>query len=79
MLCVRHHLVLRTANPRASKVLAPAAVALAGELIDELAAAFERSAKARRDRVAEPESDAWRRAAAFLDGAVFGGSPPRLL
>lgn len=74
-LCVRHHVLLRTVNARASREVASAAAAHASELTGELEAAFERIVRARRDRLAEPESDAWRRAAAFLDGSVFGGCP----
>lgn len=76
LLCVRHQIILRTASPRAGNVSAPAAIRRAGELADELAAAFERVAHARSEHLAVPESDAWRQAAAFLDGAVFGGCPP---
>ncbi len=77
LLCVRHQIILSTADPRAGSAFAPAAARRAGELADELAAAFERTAQARSHQRAVPESDAWRRAAAFLDGEVFGGSPPR--
>ncbi len=75
--CVRHLIILRTANPRASNVATPAAVRRAGELADELAAAFDRMAQERSNHRAAPASDAWRRAAAFLDSGVFGGCPPR--
>jgi hypothetical protein len=78
LLCVRHQVILSTDNPRASNAFAPAAARRAHELAEELAAAFERTAQARSLHRAVPESDAWRRAAAFLDGEVFGGCPPRL-
>lgn len=74
-LCARHHFVLRAADPRASRALAPAAVAAADELISELVEAFDSRARSRGAAV--PNSGAWRRAAAFLDGAVFGGYPAR--
>ncbi len=74
-LCVRHHLALRGASPRASHALAPAAVASADALIGELAAAFDIAARAHSRGVPAPDSGAWRQAAAFLDGAVFGGAP----
>lgn len=78
-LCVRHHLTLRLADPRSGKVLAGAAIDRADELIAELADAFDRNARARGLSAAPPAgSAAWRHAAAFLDGAVFGGCPPRL-
>jgi hypothetical protein len=76
-LCVRHDLTLCVADPRAGKVLASAAVGRAEELIADLADAFDRIAEARNQGVRAVESDVWRLAAAFLDGAVFGGCPPR--
>jgi hypothetical protein len=77
-LCVRHHLTLRVADPRAGKVLASAAVGRADELMAELADAFDRAARARNQGIRAVESGVWRHAAAFLDGAVFGGCPPRV-
>jgi hypothetical protein len=76
--CVRHQIILQAANPRASNVSALAAARRAGQLADELAAAFDRIARERSNHRAVPASEAWRRAAAFLDGAVFGGCPPHL-
>jgi hypothetical protein len=76
-LCVRHHLALRAADPRAGRALSAGPAAAAGLLIGELAEAFDNSTWARRRGAPAPESAAWRRAAAFLDGAVFGGCPPR--
>jgi hypothetical protein len=76
-LCVRHHLVLRVAYPRVSQALAPAAVEAASVLIGELSDAFDSAARARNRGTPAPESSAWRRAAVFLDGAVFGGYPAR--
>jgi hypothetical protein len=76
-LCVRHHLVLRVAAPRASQAFIPAAVRAADVLIGDLADAFDATAGARSRGAPPPDSGAWRRAAAFLDGAVFGGYPAR--
>jgi hypothetical protein len=76
-LCVRHHLLLRSADLRASQALAPAAVAAAGELIGELGDAFDRAAGAHGRGAAAQDNGAWRQAAAFLDGAIFGGYPAR--
>ncbi|MGB6458307.1 MAG: hypothetical protein WBH47_27865, partial [Streptosporangiaceae bacterium] len=76
-LCVRHLLVLRVADPRTGHVLAPAAVEAADLLIGELARDFDRAARAHSRGGPAPDSGAWRRAAAFLDGAVFGGYPAR--
>jgi hypothetical protein len=77
-LCVRHHLVLRVADPRTSRALAPAAVEAADALSRELTADFDHAVLARSRGAAAPDSGVWRRAAAFLDGAVFGGYPARL-
>jgi hypothetical protein len=76
-LCVRHHLALRAADQRASSALIPFATETADLLIAELAEAFKRTTEARRVGSRAPGSTAWRRAAAYLDGAVFGGCPPR--
>jgi hypothetical protein len=75
-LCARHHLGLRAADRQAGAMAADGAVATASRLAGELAADFERSTWARRQRAPAPELAAWRRAAAFLDGAVFIGNPP---
>jgi hypothetical protein len=76
-LCVRHHLVLRVADPRASQALAPPAVEAAHVLVGELADAFDSAARAHSRGDPPPDSGTWRRAAAFLDGAVFGSYPAR--
>jgi hypothetical protein len=76
-LCVRHHLTLRIAYPRLSQALAPTAVQAASVLIGELSDAFDSAARAHNRGIPAPDSSAWRRAAVFLDGAVFGGYPPR--
>jgi hypothetical protein len=73
-LCVRHQVILRSTDQQAGRALSNASVAAADELIAELAEAFELSTWAgRRDGVEAPESTAWRRAAAFLNGGVFAG------
>jgi hypothetical protein len=74
-LCVRHHLALRATDQRASRALTHGVVEQADRLIGELADQFERIAQARSRRALAPDIRAWRRAAAFLDGAVFGGMP----
>ena len=75
-LCARHHLVLRATGEPGAMVAARAAAAAADLLASELAAEFEGTTWARRAANHPPELTAWRRAAAFLDGTVFGGSPP---
>ncbi len=46
-------------------------------LIAELTEAFSKNTWAHRYETRGPEMTAWRRAAAFLDGGVFCGCPPR--
>ena len=74
--CVRHHLVLRAAEPRSAQLLAPSAVRRADQLAAELADAFDRTSRAHSTGTRAPESTAWQHAAAFLDGGVFGGRCP---
>jgi len=76
-LCVRHLLGLRALDPWAGHVVAPGAVERAESLIAELNEAFGKNTWARRHEARGPEMTAWRRAAAFLDGSVFCGCPPR--
>lgn len=75
--CVRHLLRLRAADPRAGQMIAPGAIDRADQLIAELDAAFSKGTWAHRHEARGPEMTAWRRAAAFLDGGVFCGSPPQ--
>ncbi len=76
-LCVRHLLGLRALDPWAGHVTARGAVERAEMLIAELNEAFGKNTWARRHEARGPEITAWRRAAAFLDGHVFCGCPPR--
>ena len=68
-------LALRAADPSAGQVAAPSAAAHADRLIAELSEAFRKNTWASRQETHGPEMTAWRRAAAFLDGAVFCGGP----
>jgi hypothetical protein len=74
-LCVHHVLTVRAADPAAGDVAAAAATAVADALIEELAEAFRKNTWANRHEPRGPEITAWQRAAAFLDGRVFGGGP----
>lgn len=76
-LCARHVLALRAADPPAGRAAARGAAARAEGLIAELSDAFRKSTWANRQEAHGREMTAWRRAAAFLDGGVFGGGPPR--
>jgi hypothetical protein len=74
-LCVRHVLTMHAADPAAGAVAAATATAVADALIEELAEAFRKNTWANRHEPRGPEMTAWQRAAAFLDGRVFGGGP----
>ena len=76
-LCVRHLLGLAALDPGAGAVTARGAVEYADTLITELNEAFGKGTWARRREARGQEMTAWRRAAAFLDGGVFCGGPPR--
>jgi hypothetical protein len=76
-LCVRHLLGLRAFDPWAGHVAARGAVERADVLISELNEAFRKGTWSHRHEARGPEMTAWRRAAAFLDGGVFCGRPPR--
>jgi hypothetical protein len=72
-LCARHQLLLRQSDQQAGLRLTRASVPAADLLIGELTEAFEIYSQARSRGLRAPESAAWRRAVAFLDGSVFGG------
>lgn len=76
-LCVRHVLALRVAEPATGAAAAAVAAEHAGTLIEELTEAFRKRTWAFRQESRGAEMTAWRRAAAFLDGGVFGGCPPQ--
>jgi hypothetical protein len=76
-LCVRHLLSLKAADPWAGQVAATGAIDRADLLIAELDQAFNNATWTHRHQARGPEMTAWRRAAAFLDGDVFCGCPPR--
>jgi len=77
LLCVRHLLGLEALDPGAFRLAARGAVERADRLIAELDEAFGKGTWARRHEAGGQEMTAWRRAAAFLDGGVFCGCPPR--
>jgi hypothetical protein len=76
-LCVRHLLGLRALDRRAAEVASRGAVERADMLIAELNEAFGKRTWARRHEPRGREMTAWRRAAAFVDGRMFCGCPPR--
>jgi hypothetical protein len=75
-LCMRHVLALQAADRSAGREAADLAAQRTGVLLQELAEAFRKNTWAHRHESRGQESTAWRRAAAFLDGGVFGGCPP---
>ena len=76
-VCIRHLLRMRAADPWAGQVTVRGAVEHADMLIAELNEAFRKNMWAHRRESRGLEMTAWRRAAAFLDGGVFCGCPPR--
>jgi hypothetical protein len=74
-LCVRHVLRLQAADAGACPAMTTAAVNRAGALGAELAEAFRKDTWGHRREARGAEMTAWLRAAAFVDGAVFGGCP----
>jgi len=75
-LCVRHLLALRARDQRSGRALSHPAVERADQLIAELTYEFERITQARSRSAPFPDIRVWPRAAAFIDGSVFGGTPP---
>ena len=76
-LCLRHLLSLRAIDDQAGRSLAAGGIEFADSLLTELEAAIGKAAWARRGEPRGAEAMAWRRAAAFLDGAVYFGRMPR--
>jgi hypothetical protein len=69
-------LAMRTIDPGAGRMAAQRAAERASILTGELAEAFRKGTWAHRNEAKGPEMTAWLRAAALLDGDVFGGCPP---
>jgi hypothetical protein len=74
--CAQHVLSLQAGAPAAGHIAATQATERARSLTAELAEAFGKNTWTRRHEPKGPETTAWLRAAAFLDGRVFGGGPP---
>ena len=67
---------LRAAGTATGRAAADDAAWRAGALTEELTEAFQKGTWAFRHESRGTEMTAWRRAAAFLNGGVFGGGPP---
>jgi hypothetical protein len=74
-MCLRHAGCLNDVDAIAGRLAGSSLTAYAGELLSELAEAFRKETWAHRAETRGAEMTAWRRAAAFLDGAVCGGCP----
>lgn len=76
-LCVRDATRLQAVDAQAARPVLRALCGSAGRLVAQLDAAFAAAARAhaqaQRGHRRDPELNAWRRAAVFLDGSVFGG------
>ena len=76
VLCLRHVAKLRQQDPRSADAAVRLAVRRAESLVRELEEAFRRQTWAHRHEPRGQEMTAWRRAAALVDGRVYGGGPP---
>jgi hypothetical protein len=74
--CLRHVISLRQHDPRNADATVRLAARRAEILIAELEEAFRKRSWPNRHEARGPEMTAWRRAAALIDGSVFGGGPP---
>lgn len=79
MLCLRHVLSLRREHPRAAAPVVRMALRRTEALLAELEEAFRKQTWAHRHAARGAEMTAWRRAAALVDGRVYGGGPIRTL
>lgn len=76
LLCLRHVVSLRQQDPRSADAAVQLAVRRAESLVRELEEAFRKRAWAHRHEPRGHEMTAWRRAAALVDGRVYGGGSP---
>jgi hypothetical protein len=75
-LCLRHVMSLRPRDPRAADAAVRGAAAATAMLLEELEEATRKRAWANRSEPRGREMTAWRRAAALIDGRVYGGGRP---
>jgi len=78
-LCLRHVFSLRRSNPRGADSAVRTGADVAAAVLQDLEDAFGKRTWARRHETRGPEMTAWLRAAALIDGRVFGGGPVRPL
>ncbi len=75
VLCLRHVDDLLVIDPAGGRRAVAAQAEPARRLLEELAESFRKQTWTHRDEPQGAERSAWRRAAGFLDGGVFGGCP----
>jgi hypothetical protein len=94
LLCIRHAVVLRAFDPAAARRAADRLTERGREIVTQLDKALARQTPAERapelprevstqqwsgwDGTGRREAGAWRRAAVYLDGSVFGGCPAEM-
>jgi hypothetical protein len=74
-LCLRHVISLRQRDLRGAEAAVRVAARRAEAILRELEDAFRKRAWAHRHEPRGREMTAWRRAAALIDGRVYGGGP----
>ena len=75
-LCLRHVMSLRQQDPRGADGAVRVASRRTESVLRELEEAFRKRSWAHRHEPRGSEMTAWRRAAALIDGRVYGGGPP---
>jgi len=78
-LCLRHVLTLRRSDPSSAAPFVLMTARRTDSLQRELEEAFHKQTWGHRDEPRGREMTAWQRAAALVDGRVYGGGPPVLL
>lgn len=74
-LCLRHVLALRRSDPLGAAPLVLVAAGRTDSVLRELGEAFRKQSWAHRYEPRGREMTAWQRAAALVDGRVYGGGP----
>ncbi len=75
-LCLRHVMTLRRHDPRGAGAAVQLAARRTEFVLGELEEAFRKRAWAHRHEPRGREMTAWQRAAALIDGRVYGSGPP---
>jgi hypothetical protein len=78
-LCLRHVMSPRPRDSRAAEAGVRAAAAETAMVLEELEEALRKRTWTNRNEPRGREMSAWRRAAALVDGRVYGGGPPGAL